>query len=890
MQRNPEVSVVAMRDYNTIPFKSPRHKAETKKVTDHPLVVTPNRNEEKKEELESTLSTNSSSHSGSKPVMTATDALMFRREGAEATISKLRSALDDAGSKGAASKAAVAKSDAVILELRSSVRQLKRQLEKLQEEKRLLEEDNAQNYRGDDSSKDGRVGELQIQLDRAHAQILTADMVRKELEDTLEAEQYTWELRVQDQERTIQQLQQECTALTDDLEQCRQQWKESEDVYGREVEELQAKLEKVQKEAQQWKNLEGDSGGVAELKHRIVELEQERGELQGCLDEALKELEAVDAELQGDALRKENERLQQMLEESEGQILDDLKHLYRWLLERDDVDENEHTAPHDARGILAAIKSHLERLPRNDKDMNETRKQVAALESQLSVYRGDLKAREESSNELRTSLKEAVSLLKPLQDAVAKADEEKMELQRQLDRIRWSGTQGDSTQDSKQVKLALMEKDDEIDRLKQEIESLELELSRVKVSAASSLIASTRASETGFPGSLSKARDELRAKRASEKTLKQLLRDAQTRFHSLHNQNQEVAAQNDELQGRLRQAEEQLDTPRASDQVELEAAKKLLVTSEAKVLELQSELKVLRGELAQKDVEIRETANQLAVVERKIQSGDHAAVREVQATMRVLQAKLAVSKEELHLKKDSEKALKHSLKEALGLLKPLQMHLEEAENEKRELMEEIRELRLNSVGNESEFQARKRGAKTVTTIRDLQETVKHLELENSHLHDALEDMSQSINVSHMSGATGTSHKADGRLREEIVELKSRNEVTEARLTDALAENHSLIESLRRREKEEKSLIDEVGVLRERLKYSDAELENAKFIAASALVKFEEVGAGNLVQRGGSRARGFDHESVFKEKTREVEREMEVARDALSHKAAQYRLT
>ena len=65
-----------------------------------------------------------------------------------------------------------------------------------------------------DSALDARVGELQVQLDRAHAQILTADMVRKELEDTLEAEQYTWELRVQDQERQIQELQQDCAGTS----------------------------------------------------------------------------------------------------------------------------------------------------------------------------------------------------------------------------------------------------------------------------------------------------------------------------------------------------------------------------------------------------------------------------------------------------------------------------------------------------------------------------------------------------------------------------------------------------------------------------------------------------------------------------------------------------
>jgi hypothetical protein len=51
------------------------------------------------------------------------------------TDEKLRRALQDASSRDATAKAALAKSDAVILELRASVRDLKRQLEKMTAEK-----------------------------------------------------------------------------------------------------------------------------------------------------------------------------------------------------------------------------------------------------------------------------------------------------------------------------------------------------------------------------------------------------------------------------------------------------------------------------------------------------------------------------------------------------------------------------------------------------------------------------------------------------------------------------------------------------------------------------------------------------------------------------------
>jgi septal ring factor EnvC (AmiA/AmiB activator) len=58
---------------------------------------------------------------------------------------------------------------------------------------------------------------------------------------------------------------------------------------------------------------------------------------------------------------------------------------------------------------------------------------VHALQSQVSVYQEELKSHEESSAELRDSLKEAVALLKTLQDAVAKAEDKKMQLLQQLD-------------------------------------------------------------------------------------------------------------------------------------------------------------------------------------------------------------------------------------------------------------------------------------------------------------------------------------------------------------------------------------------------------------------------------------------------------------------------
>jgi len=808
----------------------------------------------------------------------------------------------------ASNNSTAGKTDAVILELRSSARQLKRQLEKVQEEKRGLEQEydhalrqleqerrSHQNFQhNDDASKDGRVGELQVQLDRAHAQILTADMVRKELEDTLEAEQYTWELRVQDQERTIQQLQQECVTLSDDLRDTRREFGQERETWTKQADELQAKLEKAQQEAAHWKKMQSDSQDIGYLKSRIVQLEQERTELQSCLDEALKELEAVDQELQGDALREENERLQQLLlahqRESGGdgknnkdhsETLEGLRHLYRWLLERDGVEESVHSSPlRDTKQAIKAIEEYLERrTPPSDKDLIDTRKQVSALENQLSVYRGDLKAREESSSELRASLKEAVALLKPLQDAVAKADKEKSELKREIETLRRSSGGGGvsgSPEETKRLKAQLDQKEQEVQRLQHEIEKLELELSKAKMTAASSLIDAHRSAvgDIKTPDSLTKAREELKAKRATERTLKQLLQDAQTRFSTLHTQNKEVAAMNSELQGRLNSAVEKLDTKPSGESDGIDSIQHQLAVRESKLHDLENELKVLRGELAEKDVELRES--ELKLREARAMAtpggGHHQHYRQ-------LEAKLASNLEELSKMKGSEKSLKKSLKEALGLIKPLQMHLEEAENEKRELAMEIRELRRASGSSKDQRNgvSPKSPANETVAIRELEETVKHLENENSQLHDALEDMSQSVNASHLSGVSNRSQKNDSRLREEIVELQSRNEVTNARLQDAFSENHALVESLTKREKEENAFREEIRALKEKLRKSQGELDNAKFIATSALVKVEELTMANVEQLSLTSS-VFDRDEVFKAKSRELDHKMKAVQE------------
>jgi hypothetical protein len=832
-------------------------------------------------------SSNHATHNDS-TTLTASDALAIRRDGTEVTVARLRNALDEANSKDTTAKAALAKSDAVILELRSTVGQVKRQLEAVQKEKQDWKErhdkvlanlkqvqqeahqssqsqlkhyqqqiQQLQQQLAMDTSqaKDAKVGELQVQLDRAHAQILTADMVRKELEDTLEAEQYTWELRVQDQERSIAQMQLESETLAEDLETCRSQWKEAEVGWNDQVESLQQQLTQARtRMAATAASAATTSQDQREILDKVAQLEQERAELQNCLDEALQELEAVDAELGSDGGVKDRSGGGS----SSNTLVEPLQHLLRWIVqEGSDGDNNGaddvHSMSSDAKVLLQQIQERLEKVlgdlgnrNQNGGNSQQFQQQLAELQNQVNVYKKELVSREESSVELRESLKEAVALLKPLQDAVAKAEVEKSELQTKLQSLERSRS------NESKVEAQLAQRNQKIQALEEHITSLEQQMEEHKhlAQARQSLLEATvsplksPASSRGIVSSddsltkIQKAREELRRKRESEGNLKQLLRDAQTRFHSLHQQNEEVATKNRELQGQLKHAEQRL----------------VVQTGEDSSSQLQNEsmnsVDRTREDLAQRDKEIASLREQLEVARSSVTPSSNNQLRR-------MDEELGQMRTELAQKEQTERILNKSLKEALSLLKPLQMHLEDAEKEKMEISKELRNLRKRfrqlQMGDHSDDQSRSTmgpqdvSIELIKVKEELEETVRQLELENSQLHDALEELSSEGGAVN-NGMKGSNKKSsDAKLRQKIVEMNSRYEVTQNKLEDAHIENHALVKALKQKDLDDKRRNEELRVLREKYERSEAELHNAKSIARSALVKVEELTMANVEQ-------------------------------------------
>jgi chromosome segregation ATPase len=851
----------------------------TRNVSNHPLNSSPSSNTHKEQQARerdssttasTTASTTLSSplhHNHNPNALNASDALALRKEGPEPTIHRLRSALDQTAARDSQAKAALAKSDAVILELRSSIRQVKRQLEHEQQETREWKEQyetiqhqlqklkqqglanpSSQQYQEQIQqlqqrlqqvqsahSQNENVGELQVQLDRAHAQILTADMVRKELEDTLEAEQYTWELRVQDQERTITQLEQDIQVLTDDLENCRSQWKEAEDGWTAQVQELTQQLQQARNRIAATSATQAStSQEQQQLQEKMLQLEQERAELQGCLDEALQELEAVDSELQTDDVGKA----------TAVHVVEPLQHMLRWILqesgdEKKDNYNNSNNLSKSPKELLSQIEQALVQTFAELQHNHGGGGNVQELETQVHRYKEELKSREASSVELRESLKEAVALLKPLQDAVANAEEEKGELQIQVESL-----EQQKRQEAGSTNQELNRRQEQISTLQEQVQELQEQIEDYRRARASMLASPKATPNKSAPptpqdaenGSsltkLQKAREELRRKRETEGNLQQLLKDAQNRFHSLHQQNEDHASLNRELQGKLQHAENQASSlPQDSMEQQLEQYQQEITKRDKIVASLRQELQARVDSASSNDVGgMQQELEELRISQQRMQE---------------LDAQLLHTRNNLAQKGKAERMLNKSLKDALGLLKPLQMHLEDAEKEKMEISKELRNLRKRfrqlqmgegDAQSQSTMGVQDVSIEIIRIKEELEETVRQLEMENSQLHDALEDISQSEHNKNRSGGGG----GDAKLRQKLVELNSRYEVTQNKLEDAHVENHALVKALKQKELEDKKRNDEIWQLRDQFKKSESELHNAKAIARSALVKVEEL--------------------------------------------------
>ncbi len=242
-------------------------------------------------------------------------ALNVSRDGPHATIVKLRRQLDETLAQNERSKTSLARSDAVILELRRDLRETSGQLTKAEGERELLdrratelEQDLSTSQQelhelrvtvqarskelerisdevGRANQRDAVLGELQLKLDRAEAQILTADMRNKQLEEDYRSDREEWEMNLARKEDELDQCRAELSGEVSNRKDAEQFWRESANVREERMRELESEIARL-------------SGMLRETNEREAAIQSEReadrealaevDELRGDLDEAAK--------------------------------------------------------------------------------------------------------------------------------------------------------------------------------------------------------------------------------------------------------------------------------------------------------------------------------------------------------------------------------------------------------------------------------------------------------------------------------------------------------------------------------------------------------------------------------------------------------------------------
>ena len=514
------------------------------------------------------------------------------------------------------------------------------------------------------------------------------------------------------------------------------------------------------------------------------------------------------------------------------------------------------------------------------RELNMEKARATSLQQQLSSANDSARTREESNADLRNSLKEAVSLLKPLKEHVAQAESQKEDLRKELARSKQriddlekqvaSQTAGPTKESpSTSTDLRLRQKEEEVERLQKEVKDMNEALfdTRLELSDAQQRLArssppgaasrgisdesSTSSSRPAAQASnqstnqesdaniriqLQRAQIDLNDKRRAEEELKQQLQ-ALTHDHeelirlrqTLQDAEQKLQTKDDEItriREQLRQTQICLDdltgTNDASDDINrlsANEAKKRLGAAQFRVSQLEEELAHLNEEL--------DTTTCAEMM--------------LKQTSAKLEADLLEMSSDLEAKKETERTLNKSLKEAVDILKPLQGHVMTVEKEKAALLQRLKttESRIEELESSSA-----RGLPSPPPPpppgRNDDRAVRRLEQEKELLKQRIHQLERdAIDVDQQTlGSTMTQNVQ--RLQEQLVDVQARYEKSRKMLDQSAKTNANLLQDLREMEDEDEEAQEQIALLEQTLMEKGKELVAAKQIATTAMVKVDSM--------------------------------------------------
>lgn len=514
------------------------------------------------------------------------------------------------------------------------------------------------------------------------------------------------------------------------------------------------------------------------------------------------------------------------------------------------------------------------------RELNMEKARATSLQQQLSSANDSARTREESNADLRNSLKEAVSLLKPLKEHVAQAESQKEDLRKELARSKQriddlekqvaSQTAGPTKESpSTSTDLRLRQKEEEVERLQKEVKDMNEALfdTRLELSDAQQRLArssppgaasrgisdesSTSSSRPAAQASnqstnqesdaniriqLQRAQIDLNDKRRAEEELKQQLQ-ALTHDHeelirlrqTLQDAEQKLQTKDDEItriREQLRQTQICLDdltgtndAPDDINRLSANEAKKRLGAAQFRVSQLEEELAHLNEEL--------DTTTCAEMM--------------LKQTSAKLEADLLEMSSDLEAKKETERTLNNSLKEAVDILKPLQGHVMTVEKEKAALLQRLKttESRIEELESSSA-----RGLPSPPPPpppgRNDDRAVRRLEQEKELLKQRIHQLERdAIDVDQQTlGSTMTQNVQ--RLQEQLVDVQARYEKSRKMLDQSAKTNANLLQDLREMEDEDEEAQEQIALLEQTLMEKDKELVAAKQIATTAMVKVDSM--------------------------------------------------
>jgi len=443
---------------------------------------------------------------------------------------------------------------------------------------------------------------------------------------------------------------------------------------------------------------------------------------------------------------------------------------------------------------------------------NESDARVKRLKANLASSKKAAILKDEANAELRSTLKDAVDLIKPLKEQVSRLEDEKKQLQIELK----TATERVTLLDRE---LALARQKMSRTGISSESSSYESENGEIDVDLLLSQLQQKDDSLTDLKIEVAQLRDEIKSNSTDNSTL--------TGYNKL------TPSSKDKRDGMGREMLQVDIEQLKNDLIKYQISERTL-----KAL-LQHTTSLLNAELLKKVI----TSTQSTISDSMIPQDSGSMCASLQKELETARARIVELTKEMSTLRDqlrtsqlNEKKLSFSLNEAVDLLKPLQSQIEKVERDKKELQNKLSEARTvmedRDLGNDVDYtNSRISKGDYEKTINQLNQYVGELEAEVTKLEGKILLLNES------------SSKDDMRIRlleKEIATLREEYEATKLMLKDVTATNRSLLNDLRQSEAEELEVIEEFSEAQDMLRAAQDEIENAKFIASSLITKMDEI--------------------------------------------------